>query len=207
MKAIRFFMLALTVLAVQACSVLGYLTPRQFDPEEYGKAISVVVDATRLAHNCANPVDPLYTRFVNELNTDSMYLDEYVAHKKDNGDAVSGSAQIRLMVLEFDKHATMSIRYCLEKTSDIQSAARTMSRTLGREGKYDYCKQDLTAAFARLQDFHGKKEVTDDEFTELGSDMVRLGRVNASACGLLDRERIETAISVIQKLLPLATGL
>lgn len=207
MKTVRFFVLALTVLVLQACSVLGYLTPRQFDPVEYGKAVSVVIDATRLAHNCSTPTDPLYTRFVNELNTDSMYLEEYVAHKKDNEDATTGSAQIRLMVLELDRHATMSVRYCLEKTSDIQNAARTMSRTLGREGKYDYCKQDLAAAFTRLQDFHTKHEVSDEEFAELGSDMVRLGRVNVSACGLLDRERIETAISVIQKVLPLAAGL
>jgi pyruvate formate-lyase activating enzyme-like uncharacterized protein len=160
-----------------------------------------------LAHNCANPKDPLYTRFVNELNTDTMYLEEYVSHKKDNEDATSGSAQIRTMVLEFDKHATMTTRYCLEKVSDIQNAARTLSRTLGREGKYNYCKADLATAFARLQDFHNKKEVTDEEFAELGSDMVRLGKVNVAACGLLDRERIETAISVIQKVLPLATGL
>ncbi len=205
MKTLRLFMVALAVLALQACSALSYLTPRQFDPVEYGQSISVVMDATRLAHNCSQRKDnPLYTRFVNDLNTDSMYLEEYVAHKKDNGDATSGAAQIRLMVLEFDKHETMSTRYCLEKASDIQNAARTMSRTLGREGKYDYCKQDLAAAFNRLQDFHTKKEVSDDEFAELGSDMVRLGRVNVAACGLLDRERIETAISIIQKILPLA---
>lgn len=187
------------------CSVMSYFQPAPFDPIEYGAVVSVTQTATRTTHQCVDRSAPLFKTFLDELNTNSMYLLEYASNKQDNV-VVSQPAQlIRSLVLQFDSRAvTSSVAYCQEKLTVIQATARTTERALGRLEDSELCNTDYAWEFKKYTDLHESKLLHEDEFTELTKDLLVFGRVNSAACDSHHRAQIEAALGLIEKAVPLA---
>jgi hypothetical protein len=79
-----------TLLVAASAFVMSYnsvSTPKDFDPTEYEKVVTVVVDSTRTIHLCGDMKNPLYTQFLNNLNTSTLHLEEYARHKAGTANA------------------------------------------------------------------------------------------------------------------------
>lgn len=196
------------VTALSGCSALQYITPRQFDNIEYKTAVEITQLSTRIVHQCTNVDVTSKNKFIEELNTSTMFFEEYVTGKKDEDDIFQGAKNIRSMVLEFDSHTAFGLgiysrTYCIDKVTNIQNAARTTARAISRQDKISSCQADLISLWTALKAQKTSGIITVAEYKELSNDIVRLGNINIAACSSQEREHIEQGIAVIKQALSL----
>ena len=196
----RIFMMV-AVMLLAGCSNLSYFSVRQFDSTEYGKSVEITQLATRTVHQCSNTDTTLKIKFLNDLNSATMYLEEYTSNKKDEADIATGAKQIREMVLAFDSRETYSVAYCVSKLTNVQNASRTIERAISLHNKYDSCSADLVSLWTPLQTKHESKVISDSEFIELSTDILKLGAINTAACSSQERAQIQQSISIIKQAL------
>ena len=188
---------------LSGCSVIDSLkNPRQFDNVEYGSAIQVAQYSTRAIHQCKTMDSPLFTEFVNKLNTKSMFLQEYIDNKDDEEDIAQEAKEVRKLVLEFDSHQPLTQAYCTAKLTNVQNGTRTLARSISHQDLYSPCGASLTELFDPIKELKDKKEITNAEFVELSNDIIRLKRINQGACKSSDRDDLEKAIELIKDVLP-----
>lgn len=171
---------------------------REFDQTEYKYAIESAVLSTRAIHQCASK-SPRYDEFIQDLNTQTMYLFEYEKHLPSNAHALNGVTNLRQLVLDFMKSTEHTSTYCVHKLSEIQSASRTVARMMSGMGYMDMCSSDAMSRLSLYQQSFQDKNITQGEYAELVHDLSRLTSIDESVCSIQEREALLQAISAISK--------
>lgn len=193
----------ITLLVAASAFAMSYTsvsTPKDFDPTEYEKVVTVVVDATRTVHLCNDMKNPLYTQFLNGLNTSTLHLGEYVRHKAGKEDVSQAVEQVRQLVLEYDFALSPSVQYCKHKLSEVQSGARTIARALGGRHKVDICDYTVDQRFVVYKESYTANLITKEEFSELVADLQKLQNVDKSGCSLENADKMDKALNAVTAL-------
>jgi hypothetical protein len=178
-------------------------TIRQYDPVEYYLAVSTTVNATRAIHR-ANDTSPLNTEFwgyVQDMNTASFVLDEYVKNKDDSFKIFPVVDAMRSSVNELLARGTFSSAYAVDKLTDIQVESRILSRTLGSTDRYSMCDGGIKIRANRFTDDYNAKKITPDEYKDLMADLIKLETVDTTSCDFVTRTKFLNDIEFVKSIL------
>lgn len=193
----------ITLLIAASAFTMSYnsaSTPKDFDPTEYDQVVTVVVDATRTIHMCNDMTNPLYTKFLNDLNSSTLKLEEYARHKAGKQDVSNAVSAVRKLVLEYDVSPTPSVQYCKHKLSEVQSGARTIARALGGRHKVDICDYTVESRFVSYKQSYTKVLISQVEFEELVNDLNKLREVDRSSCSVENADKMDKAFEAVSAL-------
>jgi len=191
------FVLSLTTL-------FGCATGRQYDPVEYNYSIISSVAATRAIHQCGNPEDVLFKRYVADLNEATMHLQEYQKFAKNNVQTYQGALELRKLVLELVLNGNYSEQYCIHKLSGIQSASRVMAKTFGKQGGVDICSSDVSSRYHIYRESYVDGKITQAEFYELVNDLIKLSKLDSAGCTAQQKNEIQEILNTISKIYSVA---
>ena len=196
----QFFMILLLGLLV-GCSAI---TARQFDPVEYNYAITIAANSTHAVHLCSTK-GPDYYNYLTLMNHDSFVLTEYVANKNDKMQALPAANQLRDITLSFLLHKSDSVDYCQLKLGNIQGSARMYARSVGYDYSYDPCSGDAATRLALFKSAHDAKKISDDDFKDLTTDILRLQTIDKSSCTLESSKKLNDLLDDAKTALSLVT--
>jgi hypothetical protein len=169
---------------------------RGFDPVEYDYATNSVVLSTRMIHQCDVKTQTYY-KFLDDLNSQTMYLYEYERNRSDNASMMRSVSVLRDMIIDVvvsgDNH---TVQYCKHKNSAIQSVARTIAKTIRMDNLY-VCRSDAMDRLKLYQESFDAVLITRDEYLELVNDLTGLVTVDTSMCTIEQREALIKTVSVI----------
>lgn len=181
--------------------ILSGCAVREFDSTEYDYSVKSTVLATRAIHQCANKT-PTYYEFVKELNTQTMYLYEYEKHHVNNTYSMQGVLELRQLVVDFVTDTKPHTdTYCTHKLSSIQSAARTLSRTISGNRSLDICSSNAMDRLALYEESYSKDKISKEEYVELVNDLIRLVNVDAALCTIQEQNALAEVLSIASKII------
>ena len=188
-------LLVILAFVLSGCSLW---TQRAYDPVEYSMAVGIAADATRAIHNCDSDARLPYTQ---RLSNTSFVLVEYLQNKRDSAAQSEAALLLRRMVQDFNAEANTSIRYCVHKLSSIQAASRMLARGIALSDQFDPCAGDPKQRLKVFTTSYEEGALTDTEFKNLASDVLRLQNINTVSCSLESRRQLQEAVELATKII------
>ena len=195
---------AICAVLLSGCSLLGPV--HQFDNVEYNHAVASAVASTRAVHQCYDQ-GPLYQAFVQDLNATTLQLAEYEKYRPASVESLASVNEIRGLVLDLQKRASPTLRYCQHKLSEIQSASRVVAQALGNQQKLSMCISDVELRYNVYLDSLQAGMITREEFDELVADIQQLALVDIASCTMEMRAKIQKSLETISKAASIAASL
>lgn len=176
------------------CSLLN---PKVYDPIEYDKVISIVMDSTHAIHTC-DTRGALFDSYIYRLNMTASQLEEYSNNNKNSQQTVGATKNIHYMIIDITNNQKYSNTYCKHKLSNVQSSSRTLSLVLGNKGNSEMCSVTAHRRYALFEFSYKQNKISLVEFNNLVEDLLKLAEVDAFSCSLSDQQKLQEALSFIK---------
>ena len=202
----RITILLLSAMLLAGCSLLS--DPRPYDNVEYLLITKVTVESTRAIHMCSDPThkNTVLWEHVDEVNANSLVLDEFLANKNDSLSQKQTVTNIRLMVNNLLVRGNFSKAYCVEKLTNIQASSRIVARSMG-QSDHAACDGGIQDRYTIFAKSFAEKEISASEFKELVNDVDRLTNVDTKGCDADTLRKHQEDVQLMEKVVPMIMSL
>lgn len=172
MKSIKLFILGFFTSVMFGCAY------PQYDPVEYNYAVISSVAATRAISQCDNIENESFKKYVQDLDTATLHLQEYEKYAKNKARTHVGTTSLRQLVIDFSLTEHFSERFCVHKLVEIQTASRIMANAFGNPGSFDICIYDTEILKKQYQQSYEEGNITKTELDRLLESLPHLEHIN-----------------------------
>lgn len=193
-------MLSVTLLLASCITT----SPRPYDAIEYNHSVVLTVNATRAVHRCSDvtPDKKEFWIYMQQVNTESFILEEFITNKADSSQIEPAVNEVRELVNQVLTRPSFSKTYCTLKLTNIQAGSRILSRVLGQSDEFKACKGGIKKRYDLFTEAYNNKNITPDEYKELVSDVISLGKIDIVGCNAVMRKEMQEDLQLVEKLLP-----
>lgn len=172
MKSIKLFILGFFTSVMFGCSY------PQYDPVEYNYAVISSVAATRAISQCDNIENESFKKYIQDLDTATLHLQEYEKYSKNKARPHVGATSLRQLVIDFSLTENFSENFCVHKLIEIQTASRIMANAFGNPGSFDICIYDTEIIKKQYYQSYEDGNITQTELENLISSLPYLEHID-----------------------------